>query len=134
MVAIFPKLCLWRRSLCSNLGGIGPEKLYRATLPSQFLRENPWGSLRRRRNISPVTNICEAAPISLFWAPNGVNELPEMRFKFSFNLIGKLTMAFFQANHGNVLKSWYRGGKLLFCLLNLLFCSSFRCRLVVGYS
>ena len=30
--AIFPKLCLWRRSLCSNLGGIGPEKLYRATL------------------------------------------------------------------------------------------------------
>ena len=32
VVAIFPKLCLWRRSLCSNLGGIGPEKLYRATL------------------------------------------------------------------------------------------------------
>ena len=32
MVAIFSKLCLWRRSLCSNLGGIGPEKLYRATL------------------------------------------------------------------------------------------------------
>ena len=32
MVAIFPKLCLWRRSLCSNLGGIGLEKLYRATL------------------------------------------------------------------------------------------------------
>ena len=31
-MAIFPKLCLWRRSLCSNLGGIGPEKLYRATL------------------------------------------------------------------------------------------------------
>ena len=32
VVAIFPKLCLWRRSLCSNLRGIGPEKLYRATL------------------------------------------------------------------------------------------------------
>ena len=32
VVAIFPKLCLWRRSLCSNFGGIGPEKLYRATL------------------------------------------------------------------------------------------------------
>ena len=32
VVAIFPKLCLWRRSLCSNLGSIGPEKLYRATL------------------------------------------------------------------------------------------------------
>ena len=32
VVAIFPKLCLWRRSLCSNSGGIDPEKLYRATL------------------------------------------------------------------------------------------------------
>ena len=32
VVAIFPNLCLWWRSLCSNLGGIDPEKLYRATL------------------------------------------------------------------------------------------------------
>ena len=32
MVSIFPNLCLWRRSLRSNLGGIDPEKLYRATL------------------------------------------------------------------------------------------------------
>ena len=32
MVVIFPKLCLWRRTLCSNVGDIGPEKLYRATL------------------------------------------------------------------------------------------------------
>ena len=31
-MAIFPKLCLWRRTLYSNLGDIGPEKLYRATL------------------------------------------------------------------------------------------------------
>jgi len=31
-VAIFPKLCFWRLSLCSNLGGIEPGKLYRATL------------------------------------------------------------------------------------------------------
>ena len=36
VVAIFPKLCLWRHSLCSNLGGIGPEKLYRATLIGLF--------------------------------------------------------------------------------------------------
>ena len=35
VVAIFPKLCLWRCSLCSNLGGIVPEKLYWATLSSQ---------------------------------------------------------------------------------------------------
>ena len=32
VVAIFPNLCLWWRSLCSNLGFIDPEKLYRATL------------------------------------------------------------------------------------------------------
>ena len=32
VVPFFPKLCLWRRSLCSNLRGIGPKKLYRATL------------------------------------------------------------------------------------------------------
>ena len=32
VVAIFPTLCLWRRSLYSSLGGIDSEKLYRATL------------------------------------------------------------------------------------------------------
>ena len=32
VVSIFPNLCLWRRSLLSNLGGIDLEKLYRATL------------------------------------------------------------------------------------------------------
>ena len=40
VVAIFPKLCLCRRSLSSNLGGVGPEKLYRATLILVFLNEN----------------------------------------------------------------------------------------------
>ena len=32
MVLIFPNLCLWRHSLRSNVGGIHPKKLYRATL------------------------------------------------------------------------------------------------------
>ena len=36
VVAIFPNLCLWRLSLCSNLGGIDPEKLYPATLRTEF--------------------------------------------------------------------------------------------------
>ena len=31
-MAILPNLCLWWRSLCSNVGGIDPEKLYRAVL------------------------------------------------------------------------------------------------------
>ena len=41
VVAIFPKLCFWRRSLCSHLRGIDPEKLYRATLRS--LNKGPAG-------------------------------------------------------------------------------------------
>ena len=49
-------------------------------------------SLHRRRHVTPVSNVCVAAPISLFWVPNGLNELPEMRFEFPFNLIGKSTV------------------------------------------
>ena len=45
-------------------------------------------------NLSSVSNICEAVPRSLFWAPNRFNELLEVRFKFPFILIGKLIMAF----------------------------------------
>ena len=46
VVAVFPKLCLWRHSLCSNLGGIGPEKLYRATLKNTH--KNPkFGKMRQ---------------------------------------------------------------------------------------
>ena len=37
VVAIFSKLCLWWRSLCSDLEGIGPGKLYRATLINYLL-------------------------------------------------------------------------------------------------
>ena len=37
-VAIFPNLCLLQRSLRSNLGGIDPEKLYRATLELRYSR------------------------------------------------------------------------------------------------
>ena len=51
-------------------------------------------SLRRRRNLTPVSYVCKAALKSLFWAPNGLNELPEVRLEFAFNLIGKSRMAF----------------------------------------
>ena len=40
VVSIFPELCLWRRSLCSNLGGVDPQKLYRATLTCVFIRQS----------------------------------------------------------------------------------------------
>ena len=44
VVVIFPNLCLWRRSLCSNLGGIDPEKLYRAPQVLTFeKRFKVWG-------------------------------------------------------------------------------------------
>ena len=39
--------------------------------------------------------VCEAAPRSVFWAPSGLNELPEVRFVSPFILIGKPTLAFF---------------------------------------
>ena len=32
MVSIFPNLCLWRRGLRTNVGGIHSKKIYRATL------------------------------------------------------------------------------------------------------
>jgi len=37
-----------------------------------------------------VSNVCEAAPISLFWAPNGLNKQPERPFEFPFDLNGQL--------------------------------------------
>ena len=44
--------------------------------------------------IQPVGYICEAAPISLFWATNGFDELPEQHLEFPLILIGKSTMTF----------------------------------------
>ena len=67
-------------------------------------------SLRRRRNPTPVSSVCEAASIFLFWAPNELNELPEVRFEYLFNLIGKSTMAFLKGQTWRVLKSGYIGG------------------------
>ena len=43
-------------------------------------------------NFNLVSNICGVVPISLFWALNGLNELPEIRFVFPFNVTDKLTI------------------------------------------
>ena len=64
----------------------------------------------RPNTLTPVSNVYKAALISLFWALNGLNELPEMRFKFVFSLIGKLTMSFLKGQSWRVLKSGYTGG------------------------
>ena len=45
----------------------------------------------------------------MFWAPYGISELPEVHFEFPFNLIGKLTMVFFNRPIMVNLKSWYAG-------------------------
>ena len=69
-------------------------------------------SLRGRRNVTVVSNVCEAAPRSSFWVPNGLNEFPEVCFEFPFILTGKSTMAFLtgQSNFGTqvVLKQGLR--------------------------
>ena len=52
-------------------------------------------SLRRRPNLTPVSNVRETAPRSLFWAPNvGLNKLPQVRVDFLYILIRKLTIVF----------------------------------------
>ena len=61
-------------------------------------------SLRRSCNLTSVGDVCEAARISLFWAPNGLNELLEERFKF---LTGIWTMVFLTGQSWHLLKSWY---------------------------
>ena len=65
-------------------------------------------SLRSRRHLTPVSNVCEVAPISPIsaGAPDGLNELPEVRLEFPFNLIGR---DFLRGQSWRVLKSWYKG-------------------------
>ena len=44
--------------------------------------------------------------------PNGLNDLLEVPFEFSFNLIGKMTIDFSTGQSWLVLKSWYTDGGL----------------------
>ena len=45
----------------------------------------------------------------MFWGPNGLNELPEIRFEFPFNLIGKSTVAFLTGQSWRAFKTWFTG-------------------------
>ena len=86
------------------------QEAARGNAQLEFYKGPSCTSLCRRRNLTSFCNVCEAVPKSLFWAPNGFNELPEVRFEFPFILIGKLTMAFLTGQSWHVLKSWYTGG------------------------
>ena len=57
-----------------------------------------------------MNNVCEEEPISMFWAPDGLNELKEQRFEFPFILIGKSTMELLIGQSWRVVKPWYTGG------------------------
>ena len=67
-------------------------------------------SLRHRRILTPVSNVCKASPKSLFWAPKGLNELLEVRFEFPFILISKSTMSLLTGQSWRMIKSWYTVG------------------------
>ena len=90
-----------------ELGGTSPPRIPRSPPPPGIL-VSP--GLRRRRNLTPVSNVCQAALKSMHRAPNGLKELPGVRFEFPFNLTGKLTMAFLTGQSWPALKSWYSGG------------------------
>ena len=64
-------------------------------------------SLKRRRNLTPVSNVCKAAVRSFFWTPTGFKELPKVCFELPFNMIGELAMASLTGQSWRVLKSWY---------------------------
>ena len=86
------------------------RKMRAGTRNLSFFEGPSCTSLRRRRNLTSFSNVCEAVPRSLFWTANGLNELPEERFEFPSILIGKLAMAFLTGQSWRVLKSWYTGG------------------------
>lgn len=67
-------------------------------------------SLCHRHNLSSVSYICEAAPISLFQAPNRLNELQKVHSEFPFILIDKSTLTCLTDQSWHVLKSCYTSG------------------------
>ena len=69
-------------------------------------------SLRRRLKLTRIVTSAQQRGDPCFCVLHGLKRLPEMRFKFPFNLIGKSTMAFLTGQSWHVIKSWYTGGNL----------------------
>ena len=67
--------------------------------------------------LSVSAEVCEVARRSLFWVPNGLNELLEVCFEFRIKLIGQSQNVFFLTGQSwRVLNSWHtaRGTELGF--------------------
>ena len=62
-------------------------------------------SLPCRHNLTSISNICIAVPISLLWVLTGLNESLEEHFEFPFTLIGKSTTLSLTGQSRPVLKS-----------------------------
>ena len=61
--------------------------------------------------LTSISRVCKAAPISLFWAPNRLKELPEVSFQFPFDLIlANWKGLFLTGQSWRVLKPWYTSG------------------------
>ena len=88
------KLSNLNSNLALTLGYLNPALNNSAKLFRFFKKIIFRLSVPGRRYLTPVSNVCEAALMSLFCVPNGLSELPEMRLKYSFNLSGRSTMAF----------------------------------------
>ena len=94
-VGVFNKTILYSTCACSiwnDYSQLGATFLDGYLLYISYPKRT---SLHHSHSLTTISRVCKAAPISLFWAPNRLNELPEVSFQFPFHLIGKLPMAFF---------------------------------------
>ena len=84
MVLIFPNLCLWRRSLRSNVGGIDPEKLYRATLKESWSLLSSLIALRTASALSGIEYL-HYSQLMLFFLEHAFVRLFGAELLFCFN-------------------------------------------------
>ena len=100
---------MYFRNFLSSTGS-GFQTLSGSPIPKYWSRNGPPPPLHCRHNVAPVSILCKATQISLFWGPSRLNELLKMHFEFPFKLTGKSTVAFFTGHSWCALKFWYNAG------------------------
>ena len=58
------------------------DPVIKTTFKSRVSINNVLVVVARVPDVTPASNVCEVAPRPLFWALDGLNELPEVRFDF----------------------------------------------------